>query len=213
MQRIFVGDIQGCADEFDLLLDRARGDFGENFEIWSVGDLVNRGPDNLRVLGQMRDLVEAGRGTVVLGNHELGLLRVHAGLRELNPKDTYSDVLTSSRRDDWIEWLRRRPLAVTGCLRTDSESASASSPTVLPQRFAMVHASVHPDWDLAELERRARNVEARLAEPEAAGWRAFLAAHDDPDFDTLVRIVSCRSVMKTGLSGGCMPFRICHLLF
>ena len=199
MQRIFVGDIQGCADEFDELLDRARVDFGGNFEIWAVGDLVNRGPDNLRVLAKMRDLVEADRGRVVLGNHELGLLLVHAGLRELKRTDTYSDVLDSSRRGEWIEWLRRRPLAITGCLRAGSEAAVTGPSAPSTQRFALVHASVHPDWDLAELERRARSAEARIADPDASGWRAFLGARDGPDFDTLARLVSCRSVMITGM--------------
>src|SRR5690606_41345875 len=72
MQRIFVGDVQGCADEFDELLARARAAFGERFELWLVGDLVNRGPASLRVLRTVRALAEAGRARCVLGNHELG---------------------------------------------------------------------------------------------------------------------------------------------
>ena len=67
------------------------------------------------------------------------------------------------------------------------------------QPFAMVHASIHPDWDLAELERRARSAEARLADPDASGWRAFLGAREGSEFETLARIVSCRSVMKTDM--------------
>ena len=80
-QRIFVGDVQGCADELDEILERARGAFGERFELWVVGDLVNRGPDNVRALERVRALVDAGRGRYVLGNHEIALLRVAAGLR------------------------------------------------------------------------------------------------------------------------------------
>ena len=143
----------------------------------------------------MRDLVESGRGSVVLGNHELGLLLVYAGLRALRSTDTYADVLDASARDDWIEWLRGRPLAVTGCLGTRGESAAADADGAPVKRFAMVHASVHPDWDLTELERRVRRAEARLADPHAAGWRAFLSAREDPDHDTLERLVRCRSVM------------------
>ena len=45
MQPIFVGDVQGCVDEFSELLDRARHSFGAGgFTLWIVGDLVNRGP-------------------------------------------------------------------------------------------------------------------------------------------------------------------------
>ena len=197
LQRIFVGDIQGCADEFDELLDRARVDFGESFEIWAVGDLINRGPDNLRVLSRMRELVEAGRGRVVLGNHELGLLLVHAGLAQLKRRDTYFDVLNSRSREAWIEWLRRLPLAATGVLPVGSDTAGPSA--VSTQPFAMVHASVHPEWDLAELERRARSAEERLADPDALGWRSFLGAREGSEFETLERLVSCRSVMKTDI--------------
>jgi len=181
----------------DLLAENLRG-FGDGFEIWTVGDLVNRGPDNLRVLTRMRDLVEGGRGRAVLGNHEIGLFRVHAGLRELKRGNTYSDVLTSSHCDDWIEWLRHRPLAATGCFPAANGEPGAAPPGSSPHRYAMVHASVHPDWGIAELERRARSAEARLTDPDSSAWRAFLDASDDPDFDTLSRLISCRSVMKAG---------------
>ena len=70
MQRIFVGDVQGCADEFDELLARAEREFGEEFCLWVAGDLINRGPENLRPLERVRELVSAGRAQYVLGNHE-----------------------------------------------------------------------------------------------------------------------------------------------
>ena len=44
-----VGDIQGCAAPLERLLDAVRFDPGED-ELWPVGDLINRGPDNLGVL-------------------------------------------------------------------------------------------------------------------------------------------------------------------
>ena len=46
MQRIFVGDVQGCSAEFVELVNRATDAFGDEFALWIVGDLVNRGPDN-----------------------------------------------------------------------------------------------------------------------------------------------------------------------
>ena len=62
MQQVFIGDVQGCADEFEEMLERAERAFGEHFELWLVGDLVNRGPENLRALRRVRALVEAGVG-------------------------------------------------------------------------------------------------------------------------------------------------------
>ena len=73
------------------------------------------------------------------------------------------------------------------------------------QRFAMVHAAVHPDWSLAELERRVRRVEARLAAPDRREAIALLAADParDPDRDLLGRVTQCRSVTTRGrLVGG-----------
>jgi bis(5'-nucleosyl)-tetraphosphatase (symmetrical) len=182
VQRIFVGDVQGCADELDQLLARARRAFGDRFELWIVGDLVNRGPDNVRALARVRQLVDAGRARYVLGNHEIALLRVAAGLRPLAPLDTFGDVLALGDADDWIEWLRRRPLLASGRLGR--------------QRFAMVHAAVHPAWPLDALAARAAAVEARLAAPDRGELARLLAADRaaDPDRDLLGRLTSCRSV-------------------
>ena len=66
MTTYVVGDIQGCFDPFQHLLKKI--DFNPDKDrLWSVGDLVNRGPDNLRTLRWFyahRDNV-----TMVLGNH------------------------------------------------------------------------------------------------------------------------------------------------
>jgi bis(5'-nucleosyl)-tetraphosphatase (symmetrical) len=192
-RRIFVGDVQGCADEFAELLLRASDAYGDAFELWSVGDLVNRGPDNLRVLQQMRELVDAGRGQVVLGNHEIHLLRVAAGQRDVGPHDSIADVLNAPDADDWIEWLRRRPLLLTGKLSR--------------QRFAMLHAAAHPDWPLPELERRAQAAAARLADPDRRAAERFLGGDpaSDPDLDVLRRLTGCRSVTRGGAWSSQLP--------
>ena len=66
MQRIFVGDVQGCADELESLLQRAESAFGDRFELWLVGDLVNRGPESLRVLSRVRALLRLVIPTLTL---------------------------------------------------------------------------------------------------------------------------------------------------
>lgn len=186
MQPIFVGDVQGCAEELGELLGRARAGYGERFELWLVGDLINRGPKNLAALRGVRELVDTGRARYVLGNHEIGLLLTAAGLREREPLDSFGDVLGAADAAEWLAWLRRRPLLETGELGH--------------QRFAMVHASVHPGWSLAELERRVRRVEARLGAADAREATALLAADPrrDPDRDLLGRLTQARSVTRTG---------------
>lgn len=187
MQKIFVGDVQGCGDEFASLIQRVRDTFGRDFELWSVGDLINRGPKNLLALHSMRELCDDGRGRVVLGNHEIGLLRIWLELTAIDPKNTYPEILDDPSCPGWIEWLRNRPLGLTGAIGDT--------------RFAMVHASVHPDWSLEDLESNARRVEARLSSPDLDEVRALLR----PDLETsdtrliedreiLGRLTRCRSV-------------------
>jgi len=185
MQRIFVGDVQGCADELDELVARARAAFGDAFELWLVGDLVNRGPASLRVLRTVHALAREGRARAVLGNHELALLRTAWGDRPLAADDTFEDVLAARDRDALLDWIRRWPVAAIDCLGG--------------QDFAMVHAAVAPGWDLAELARRARAVEARLAaSPRAARELLAAAPRRDADADALARLTRCRSVDARG---------------
>jgi bis(5'-nucleosyl)-tetraphosphatase (symmetrical) len=184
-RRIFVGDVQGCADELDEVVARARDAFGGDFELWLVGDLVNRGPESLRVLRTVRALADGGRARTVLGNHELALLRTAWGQRPLREGDTFADVLEAPDREDWIEWLRRRPVAEVGRV--------GGGP------FVQVHASVAPDWTLDAVAARARAVEARLADSPRAAARLLAAdRRRDPDADALARLTRCRSVDARG---------------
>ncbi len=181
MQTLFVGDVQGCAEELAELLARARKRFGRDFELWMVGDLVNRGPDNLSVLRQVRE-IEAHRPDrvhVVLGNHEISLLRCWLGLREPSEYDSFQDVLDAPDVDDWMTWLRSRLISRSGQLGKQS--------------FAMVHAAVHPDWSIDDLEREARRVEKKLRGPLDALQRYLGAAPASRD-DVLGRLTRCRSV-------------------
>jgi len=133
MSTYVFGDIQGCADAFERLLDRI-GPSVEDDRIWLCGDLVNRGPDNLRVLRRARELeVQA-----VLGNHDLHLLARARGKRPGRRNDTLRDVLSAPDRDELLAWVERLPFV----LRDGSA--------------VMVHAGFLPSWDWAEVERRAR---------------------------------------------------------
>jgi len=186
VQPVFIGDVQGCAAELAELLERVRRAHGEDFEIWLVGDLINRGPASLEVLQLVRPLVEQGRARSVLGNHEIWLLESFFGQRPLSYSDTMADLLASPDIDEWVEWIRRRPLLETGELSG--------------RPFAMVHAAVHPDWDLGALTRRAREAEARLGHVDRSVAERFLAGDPerDPALDALLLMTSCRSVRPDG---------------
>lgn len=149
-----IGDIQGCYDELRRLLDTLGFDPLRD-KLWCVGDLVNRGPDSLAVLRFIRSL---GTGAVcVLGNHDLRLLALAAGNPKHGKKSTLDEVLNAPDRDELLHWLRHRPLMHVG----------------EKKRFALIHAGLPPQWDLAQAQACARELEAVLRGPD---HQAFL--HD-----------------------------------
>lgn len=114
-------------------------------ELWLVGDVVNRGPDSLGVLRFVRSLGD--RAKVVLGNHDIHLLAVAEGARELRGADTLRPVLDAPDASELLSWLRQQPL-----LHSD-----------LALGYCMVHAGIPPHWDLATATTLAREAEKWLS--------------------------------------------------
>jgi bis(5'-nucleosyl)-tetraphosphatase (symmetrical) len=135
--RWVVGDVQGCARELDDLLQWVRFD-PDRDELWSLGDLVNRGPDSLASLELWRDV--GGRG--VLGNHDVYTLLAHAR-RRTRKADTLDTLFRAAHCDALLSRLREQPLLVH----------LAGDENVRP--VWIVHAGLHPQWnDLTEVARR-----------------------------------------------------------
>lgn len=139
-----IGDIQGCSQEFADLLDLINFDPSAD-KLWLVGDLVNRGPDSLGVLRMVKNLGDAA--ITVLGNHDLHLLMVAAGCAKHHHSDTLHDILDAPDREELLTWLRYRPLM----------HAAGD--------YAMVHAGLLPQWDIAMARKLAAEVEAELQGP------------------------------------------------
>lgn len=79
-----IGDIHGCATALESLL--ARLDYrvdGEGVhrhpsrQAIYVGDLIDRGPEQLRTLQIVKAMVDAGSARMVLGNHEFNAMAYH----------------------------------------------------------------------------------------------------------------------------------------
>ena len=152
-----IGDIQGCYTHLRALLDRLEFDPARDV-LWTVGDLVNRGPHSLEVLRFFYDLGE--RTHVVLGNHDMHLLAVYFGdRRHLKGKDTFDRVLHAPDCDRLLEWLRHRPL-----LHHDTALG-----------YTMIHAGLPPQWSLQEARTYAAEAEAMLQ--SSSGSKEFLAHH------------------------------------
>jgi bis(5'-nucleosyl)-tetraphosphatase (symmetrical) len=139
-----IGDLQGCYDPFRRLLDEIDFD-PSNDTLWLVGDLVNRGPKSLKTLRFVRKLGDSA--ITVLGNHDLHLLALNAGVvRYGNRFSTLGKLLDSSDADELCEWLRHRPLA-----HYDEKLETL-----------LVHAGTHPRWTAKKTLARAAEVEAAL---------------------------------------------------
>jgi bis(5'-nucleosyl)-tetraphosphatase (symmetrical) len=155
-----IGDIQGCCDEFESLLDRISFDPRAD-RLWLVGDLVNRGPRSLDVLRRVKALGAAA--STVLGNHDLHLLALALvpGERKKS-RDTLEEILDAPDRDELLDWLRRRPL-----LHHDATLG-----------YSMLHAGLPPQWDFALARSCARELEATLRD-EAACIELFTHMYGD----------------------------------
>ncbi len=154
-----VGDIQGCYGALARLLERLAFDPAQD-RLWVVGDLVNRGPESLKVLRLVRDLGAAA--TVVLGNHDLFLLMVAAGFKRRDKDDTLFQVLEAPDRDELLHWLARCPL-----LHVEGD-------------FVMVHAGLLPQWTVAHAQSLAAEVSAALDGRDSRKFLLHLAG-DRPE--------------------------------
>lgn len=141
-----IGDLQGCLAPFQRLLDKL--DFDDRRDqLWLVGDLVNRGPDSLATLRYVYRMGNAA--TCVLGNHDLHLLALHAGVSDGKDNAGLRAVLNAPDAEELLTWLRHRPL-----MHFDEDL-----------NCAMVHAGLSPHWQIRQALELAGEVEAVLRSP------------------------------------------------
>lgn len=152
-----IGDIQGCFDSLQRLLDKCRFDPAQD-QLWMVGDLVNRGPQSLETLRFIRSL--GASAITVLGNHDLYLLMVAANAVPRRGKDdTLDPIFAAPDVADLLDWLKTQPLAHAQVLDG--------------QRYVMVHAGLLPEWTADDALALSAEVSQHLRGPQFA---AFLNA-------------------------------------
>ena len=151
MSKIYaVGDVQGCTPSLKALIKK----LPEKSKMIFLGDIVNRGPDSLGSLRYLKKLQESNRAECILGNHDLHLLAIDAGLRQTKSLDTVDKILKAPDRAELINWLRHRPLALnTG-------------------KILAVHAGVLPQWGIQQTIECAQEVEKTLRKKN---YKSFLA--------------------------------------
>ena len=193
MATFAIGDIQGCYEQLRELLE-AIGFSPDRDRLWLVGDLVNRGPQSLETLRFVRSLGEAA--VSVLGNHDLHLVMQAEGYGRPSGEDTLDAVLTAPDRRDLMAWLRSLPLCH------------------IEGEYAMVHAGLLPQWDVAQAQALSDEASHALTVP---GYRDFLAHmwgseptawHDDlAGWDRLRVVVNAMTRMRFCTPSGAMELR------
>jgi bis(5'-nucleosyl)-tetraphosphatase (symmetrical) len=155
-----IGDIQGCCDEFEVLLAQLQFDPARD-RLWLTGDLVNRGPRSLDVLRLVKSFGSAA--ITVLGNHDLHLLAAALTPGEqLKPQDTLGPIFEAPDRDELLTWLRSLPL-----LHHDATLG-----------YTMIHAGLPPQWDLTTARSCAAELEQALRD-DARSLQLFTHMYGD----------------------------------
>lgn len=133
-----IGDVHGCVDDLEALLVKlgyeTNGGTTEyrhpDRQVIFVGDLIDRGAGQLRVLQLAKDMVDAGSARIVMGNHEFNALAYHhehpAGSgKYLRPHDdpdkpwadkntkqhrAFLEQVTGEDRRRYLDWFATMPL-------------------------------------------------------------------------------------------------------
>jgi bis(5'-nucleosyl)-tetraphosphatase (symmetrical) len=185
-----IGDLQGCFDEFQGLLELIEFNPRRD-QLWLAGDLVNRGPKSLETLrfARTHNLLS------VLGNHDLHLLASACLPAHRKRKDTLAAILDAPDSEELLYWLRHRPL-----LHHDSDSG-----------FTLLHAGLPPQWDLGKAQSCAREVEQVLRSDhyqdffeQMYGNQPHRWREDLSGWDRLRFITNCFTRLRYCDSKGCL---------
>jgi hypothetical protein len=135
MSHDIIGDIHGHADRLEALLTKLG--YRHQSSAWShsdrtaifVGDLVDRGPGQLRTLELVRAMTDSGSALAIMGNHEFNAiawgtldpmddgtyLRARHGAKGQKNRHQHQAFLSEVGEDSaehrrWIEWFMTLPL-------------------------------------------------------------------------------------------------------
>jgi len=125
-----IGDVHGYGKILEQLLQKLGYKDKEGFYCHSeriaifLGDLIDRGPENFRVLKTVKNMVDGGSALIVMGNHEYnalcfhtespkgGFLRPHTRKNIFQHKEVLAEI-EIREKDEWnmmLDWFRRMPL-------------------------------------------------------------------------------------------------------
>lgn len=157
-----VGDIHGHADRLESLLSKMG--YRHQAGAWRhptrsaifVGDLIDRGPGQIRTLEIVRDMIDAGAARAIMGNHEFNaiawatpdpdsegeFLRARGGEKGGNNHHQHKAFLDEVGADsalhrEWVDWFLQMPLWIeTPALRVVHACWSPDHVDALSPRLA-----------------------------------------------------------------------------
>lgn len=149
MARYVIGDVQGCFDQLQQLLQLIRFNPAID-QLWFCGDLIARGPQSLETLRFVRSLGHSA--ITVLGNHDLNFLASQYGYGRVVPEDQLDALQQAADLPDLLDWLLHQPLLHFAA----------------DEQLLMVHAGLSPEWDLATALQMAAETSTELQRRPAA---------------------------------------------
>ena len=171
MPKYAIGDIQGHYQPFMALLEKIKFNPSVD-ELILLGDVVNRGPDSLKVIRFI--LAHQSCVKLVLGNHDLYLMQLYYGHSQ-HENHTLQQVLAAEDILDIMAYFRKQAFLIWD----------------RSLNVVMTHAGIAPIWTINEAEMYARELESFMQTDGFLDWmQHYFDKHQkvwDPQLKGLAR--------------------------
>ena len=191
MANYAVGDIQGCFEEFKEGLELIKFKSSKDF-LWITGDLINRGPDSLKVLEYVFKIKDSVH--IVLGNHDLHYLNCFFNNKKQSDDDTFQSQMFHKRSLKMAKFLIQQPFVFSKKILTKEKVI----------KVAMVHAGIPRDMTLKNAETLSKICELELIKNTKNSLKKIF--QDKKDFNSIDSFIGLinfftrvRVVNKNGL--------------
>jgi len=168
-----VGDVQGCLSELTALLKQVSFNHKSD-HLYLAGDLVARGPDSLATLRYVKSLGASAK--IVLGNHDLHLLSVYAGIKKVKKSDRLAELLAAEDIDELMTWLAEQPLL------QKIPAIKDNSGKEVEKAAYMSHAGIAPQWSLNDAIIQAEFIESKLQSKDRNKWLSLMYGEKPNDW-------------------------------
>jgi bis(5'-nucleosyl)-tetraphosphatase (symmetrical) len=163
MSKYAIGDVQGHYEPLMALLETIKFDPSRD-ELILLGDVVNRGPDSLKVIRFI--LAHQASIKMVLGNHDLYMLHLYH-TQTVHENHTLQGVLEADDVADIMAYFRRQ-----GFLIWDKSL-----------NVVMTHAGIAPVWTMVEAQKYAHELEYFMQTDGFFDWMQHYFDKHPTDWD------------------------------